>query len=104
MFHYYLENLSQPDSTKYILETLIYTKVIIDYGTTCEEFQLHPGDTIRWDNNVIITTKIDNLDHYKSTVNQKYLIIKCQGNYLKKVLYKIPNNTILAPSSMYEVK
>lgn len=103
MFKYYLENISNDTSCNYQLIALKNTNIIINYGNKKEECYLNIDDTIRWDNNVIIYTKKDNLCHYKSRVSTKELIVYCEKDYLKKIDYIIPLNTILAPSNMNEV-
>tara|TARA_B110000014_G_C19887863_1_gene459452 strand:- start:227 stop:541 length:315 start_codon:yes stop_codon:yes gene_type:complete len=103
MFYYYLENISNDTLCKYQLIALQHTNIIINYGSKKEEFYLNINDTIRWDNNVIIYTKKENLCHYKSIVSSKELIVSCKKDYLKKIDYIIPLNTKLAPSNMNEI-
>lgn len=103
MFYYYLENISNSEASKCQLIALKDTNIIINYGNKKEKFYLNIDDTIRWDNNVIIYTKINNLNHYKSIVSSKELIVSCEKNYLKKIDYIIPLNIKLAPSNMNEI-
>lgn len=103
MFYYYLENISNNEASKCQLIALKDTNIIINYGNKREECYLNIDDTIRWDNNVIIYAKKDNLCHYKSIVSSKELIVSCEKDNLNKIDYIIPLNIKLAPSNMNEI-
>ena len=102
---YYLENIAcdQPEYPLTVLKVITSsTRVFINYGDKMEEFTLNQGAEIRWSNNVII--KMDGLDHYKSAVTCKKLVIMSEGNALEQIPYIPPQNVTLAPGSIWETR
>lgn len=102
---YFLQNMSEPNNNndENILKVLhTPTKVFINYGETIGEFDLSQGDTIRWNNNVII--KIDNQDHYKSRVSTSILIVIAHDHMLDQSTYIEPINLKMSPSNVWETR
>ena len=102
---YFLENMSDPNNNnnENILKVLHSpTKVFINYGETIGEFDLSKGDTIRWNENVII--KIGNLDHYKCRVSASILIVIAHDDMLDQSTYIEPINIKMAPGNVWETR
>ena len=100
---YYLENIAcdQPEYPLSILKVnTTPTRVFINYGDHMDEYILNQGTEIRWSNNVII--KMDGLDHYKSAVTCKKLVIMTEVNLLEQLPYIPPQNVTLAAGSVWE--
>ena len=100
---YYLENIAcdQPEYPLSILRVnTTPTRVFINYGDRMDEYILNQGAEIRWSNNVII--KMDGLDHYKSAVTCKKLVIMTEVNLLEQLPYIPPQNVTLAAGSVWE--
>lgn len=100
---YYLENIAcdQPEYPLSILRVnTTPTRVFINYGDRMDEYILNLGAEIRWSNNVII--KMDGLDHYKSAVTCKKLVIMTEVNLLEQLPYIPPQNVTLAAGSVWE--
>lgn len=99
---YYLNNINGHEEEKSKLVALETTKVIINYGHKIDEIILNPDDEIHWDDNVIIYT--GKLNHYKSKVTGKKLVVISENKPLKKVDYIAPENVKLAPGSGWETR
>jgi len=99
---YYLNNINSHEEEKSKLVALDTTKVIINYGDKIDEMILNPDDEIYWDDNVIIYT--GKLNHYKSKVTGKKLVVISENKPLKRVDYIAPENIKLAPGSGWETQ
>ena len=102
---YYLENIAcdQPEYPLTVLKVITSpTRVFINYGDKMDEYTLNQGAEIRWFNNVII--KMDRLDHYKSMVTCKKLVIMSEINELEQIPYIPPKNITLALGSVWETQ
>lgn len=99
---YYLDNLNGGSDNKTILRATTQTKIIINYGNKMDEVVLNAGDTIRWADNVIILS--GKLDHYKSRVTSKKLVVISEDYPLERIEYVEPPNARVAPGTGWDTR
>ena len=99
---YYLDNLTSCSDNRTILRATTQTKIIINYGNKMDEAVLNIGDTIRWADNVIISS--GKLDHYKSRVAGEKLVVISEDNLLERIEYVEPPNASVAPGTGWDAR
>lgn len=99
---YYLDNLNGGSDNRTILRATTETKIIINYGNKMDEVVLNIGDTIRWADNVIILS--GKLDHYKSRVVGKKLVVISEDHPLERIEYVEPKNIKVAPGTGWDAR
>ena len=99
---YYLDNLNDCSDNKTILRATTETKIIINYGNKMDEVVLNAGDTIRWADNVIISSS--KLDHYKSRVAGEKLVVISEHHPLERIEYIEPKNISVAPGTGWDAR
>jgi len=97
---YYLDNINGQQAEKSKLVVVDTTRVVINYGDKMDEIVLNPGDEIRWEDNVIISS--NRLNNYKSRVTGEKLVVISENKSLKRVQYIPPENVKLAIGSGWE--
>ena len=99
---YYLDNLNGSSDNKTILRATTESKIIINYGNKMDEVVLNAGDTLRWCDNVIISSS--KLDHYKSRVAGKKLVVISEDHPLERIEYVEPKNISVAPGTGWDAR
>ena len=87
-------------NNNYELIIMENSSIEINYGSKKESFELHQGNKIRWQTNVIIT--IDNMNYYKSKVIGDILQIQSTSKNHVISKYIQPINSKLAPGCGWE--
>ena len=99
---YYLDNLNGGSDNRTILRAITESKIIINYGNKMDEVVLNAGDTIRWADNVIISSS--KLDHYKSRVAGEKLVVISEDHPLERIEYVEPKNARVAPGTGWDAR